>query len=163
MIKTLRTILVLAVFTASIPLTAGVNYDLHGTPVVIDTVFHAKVGPGTTQTQLRVTGGTKLDVFYVTIDRNTPGVSIKAACATDKVAGKETVADIARRKSKDGRLYFTGVNAGYFWTGEGANPACGSSTIGTPSNSNASDGKLFRWTNNDINFAVDYDGIPPPS
>ncbi len=160
MIKTLRTILVLAVFTASIPLTAGVNYDLHGTPVVIDTVFHAKVGPGTTQTQLRVTGGTKLDVFYVTIDRNTPGVSIKAACATDKVAGKETVADIARRKSKDGRLYFTGVNAGYFWTGEGANPACGSSTIGTPSNSNASDGKLFRWTNNDINFAVDYDGIP---
>ncbi|MGN0220374.1 MAG: phosphodiester glycosidase family protein [Muribaculaceae bacterium] len=160
MIKFIRTTIAIAALAGCLTASAGVDYNLHGTPVVIDTVFHAKVGPGTTQTQLRVTGGTKLDVFYVTIDRTTPGVSIKAACATDMVAGKETVADIARRKSKDGRLYFAGVNAGYFWTSDRQTPLNGSSTIGTPSNSNASDGELYRWTNRDINFAVDYDGMP---
>ncbi len=160
MIKFIRQTIALATLAGCLTASAGVDYDLHGTPVVIDTVFHAQIGPGTTQTQLRVTGGTKLDVFYVTVDRTTPGVSIKAACATDMVAGKETVADIARRKSKDGRLYFTGVNAGYFWTKDNQTPLNGSTTIGTPSSSNASDGELYRWTNADINFAVGYDGVP---
>lgn len=160
MIKFIRTTIALAALSGCLTASAGVDYNLHGTPVVIDTVFHAKIGPGTTQTQLRVTGGTKLDVFYVTVDRTTPGVSIKAACATDMVAGKETVADIARRKSKDGRLYFAGVNAGYFWTSDRQTPLNGSTTIGTPNSSNASDGELYRWTNWDINFAVDYDGTP---
>ena len=82
MIKFIRTTIAFAALAGCITASAGVDYNLHGTPVVIDTVFHAKVGPGTTQSQLRVTGGTKLDVFYVTIDRTTPGVSIKAACAT---------------------------------------------------------------------------------
>lgn len=160
MIRFIRPTIAFAALAGCLTASAGVDYNLHGTPVVIDTVFHAKIGPGTTQTQLRVTGGTKLDVFYVTVDRTTPGVSIKAACATDMVAGKETVADIARRKSKDGRLYFTGVNAGYFWTSDRQTPLNGSTTIGTPSSSNASDGELYRWTNWDINFAVDYDGTP---
>ena len=51
--------------------------DIRGVEYTLDTVFHAKVGPGTTQTQLQLDGPTSsLQVFYLTVDTRTPGVSM---------------------------------------------------------------------------------------
>ena len=71
--------------------------DIRGVEYKLDTVFHAKVGPGTTQTQLQLTGPTSnLQVFYLTIDKTTPGVSMRAVCATDKVGGTATPSSMAK-------------------------------------------------------------------
>lgn len=75
----------------------GVNateqIDIIGTTWSLDTLYHAKIGPGTTQTHLELINpsGSKLQVFYLTVDKTTPGVSMRSVCATDKVAGNETV------------------------------------------------------------------------
>ena len=53
------------------------HIDLRGVDYTVDTLFHAKVGPGTTQTQLRLEGPSPLNVFYLTVDVSTPGVSIR--------------------------------------------------------------------------------------
>lgn len=63
------------------------HIDLRGVDYTVDTLFHAKIGPGTTQTQLRLEGPNPLNVFYLTVDVSTPGVSIRTVSGTDKVAG----------------------------------------------------------------------------
>ena len=65
---TLFSVLLLSAFAAQSQTTlsvAGKVYD-------VDTLFHAVVGPGTTQTSLQLSGPGKLRVFYVTIDRTNP-------------------------------------------------------------------------------------------
>ena len=44
-------------------LFASGAWTLQGKDYVVDTLFHAKVGPGTTQTSLRATGGSNLNIF----------------------------------------------------------------------------------------------------
>ena len=88
---TLFSVLLLSAFAAQSQNTlsvAGKVYD-------VDTLYHAVVGPGTTQTSLQLSGPGKLRVFYVTIDRTNPYVSFAAVCSTDMVAGSETVASMA--------------------------------------------------------------------
>ena len=79
---------------------AGGNYtyDIIGTTYKVDTLFHAKVGPGTTQTSLLFTGPTyNLRAFYLTIDITDPHVSIRAVSGNDKVAGGERTSSMAQR------------------------------------------------------------------
>lgn len=137
--------------------TASVDFDLRGTTMQLDTIFHAKVGPGTTQTQLRLTGSNSLDVFYLTIDKTTPGVSIRSVCATDKVAGNARTSAMAQSKSKDGLLYFAGSNADFYWTsGKATN---GSSQVGTPTGSCTVDREIYKSSNSDYQFSVDVNGV----
>ena len=137
--------------------TASVDFDLRGTTMQLDTIFHAKVGPGTTQTQLRLTGSSSLDVFYLTIDKTTPGVSIRSVCATDKVAGNARTSAMAQSKSKDGLLYFAGSNADFYWTsGKATN---GSSQVGTPTGSCTVDREIYKSSNSDYQFSVDVNGV----
>ena len=137
--------------------TASVDFDLRGTTMQLDTIFHAKVGPGTTQTQLRLTGSNSLDVFYLTIDKTTPGVSIRSVCATDKVAGNARTLAMAQSKSKDGLLYFAGSNADFYWTsGKATN---GSSQVGTPTGSCTVDREIYKSSNSDYQFSVDVNGV----
>ena len=96
----------------------------------VDTLFHAKVGPGTTQTYLELTRSSRLQVFYLTIDKRTPGVSIRSVCATDKVAGTEKTSTMATRKSKDGLIYFAGTNGDFYSTSGSATN--GTSKVGSP-------------------------------
>ncbi len=159
-------ILSASMFLASaMGIQAANTIDLRGTVYEIDTVFHAKVGPGTTQTHLalqsQTSAASKLQVFYLTIEKNTPGVSMRSVCSKDMVAGNETTSAMAQRKSGNGILYFAGTNGDFYATsGTAAN---GNSIIGTPTGANIIDGEIFRTSNNnDITstqqFVVDTSG-----
>lgn len=151
-----KLLLCLAATTALTAVASG-NLDIRGTMFTVDTVFHAKVGPGTTQTQLRLIGGQPLDVFYLTVDKSTPGVSIRTVCATDKLAGTARTSSMAQSKSKDGLFYFAGTNGDFFSTS--GNASNGSSKIGTPTTSCIVDGEIYKTSNSNYQFSVDRDGV----
>ena len=92
-------------------------WNLQGVTYAVDTLFHAKVGPGTTQTSLNVVSvGTDvpLRVFYTTTDLTNEYVDIKHVKAKDILTGTATVPSMATSKSKPGEVYFAGVNADFF-------------------------------------------------
>ena len=131
--------------------------DIRGVQYKLDTVFHAKVGPGTTQTQLQLTGPTSnLQVFYLTIDKTTPGVSMRAVCATDKVGGTATPSSMAKSKSKDGLSYFAGTNGDFYSTS--GNATNGSSFVGRPTTSCTVDREVYKTSNSNYQFTIDTDG-----
>lgn len=124
----------------------------------VDTLFHAKVGPGTTQTSLVLSGPGNLRVFYLTIDLNDPTVSIRTGCGQDKLAGGETTAGFAKRKSAPGALYFSGVNGDFFATSGTASN--GASIVGTPTSATIVDGEIYKTSGGNKQFAIDAKGLP---
>lgn len=80
----------------------------------VDTLFHAKIGPGTTQTSLVLSGGSNLRVFYTTTDLSDPNVDIRVVKANDKLTGCATLSTMASSNTKEGAKYFSGVNADFF-------------------------------------------------
>lgn len=123
-----------AVLTSAMVFASG-QWTLQGNTYTIDTLFHAQVGPGTTQTSLSVVGPTKLRVFYTTTDLTNPYVEMQAVMANDKLGSGATVASIGKSHHKDGALYFAGVNADFF---------SGSYPIGTI----VSNGDIYYASNN---------------
>ncbi len=109
--KIITTILSLA--GAAIVMAQG-TWNLQGTTYTIDTLFHAKVGPGTTQTSIRATGGSNLNIFYTTTDLTNPYVEMRAVKANNKLASVTTVTKMAQASNSEGALYFAGVNADFF-------------------------------------------------
>lgn len=135
------------------------TYDILGVTYSVDTLFHAQVGPGTTQTSLVFKGPTyDLRVFYLTIDLMNPNVSIRAVCGQDRVAGTETVRSMATRNSKDGKLYYAGVNGDFFSTS--GTTLRGSSIVGTPTNSCIVNGEFYKTSNSSKQFCMDVNGVP---
>lgn len=131
--------------------------DIRGVEYKLDTVFHAKVGPGTTQTQLQLTGPTSnLQVFYLTIDKTTPGVSMRAVCATDKVGGTATPSSMAKSKTVDGLTYFAGTNGDFYSTS--GNATNGSSFVGRPTTSCTVDREVYKTSNSNYQFTIDTEG-----
>lgn len=124
----------------------------------MDTLFHAKVGPGTTQTSLKLWGPRNLRVFYLTIDLTDPTVKIRVGNSNDKLAGGETTANYAKRKSSAGNLYFGGVNGDFFATSGAASN--GNSIVGTPTSATIQDGEIFKTSTGNKQFAVDFKGVP---
>ncbi|HRN04962.1 MAG TPA: hypothetical protein PLL05_07915, partial [Muribaculaceae bacterium] len=134
------------------------HISLLGVDYTVDTLFHAKIGPGTTQTQLRLEGPSPLNVFYLTVDRTTPNVTIRAVSGTDKVAGTSRTSVMAQTKSKDGLLYFAGTNGDFYWTGGTATN--GTSKVGTPTHSFVVENEPFLTFNGGCQFIYDNDGLP---
>ncbi len=132
--------------------------DVKGVTYTVDTTFHAKVGPGTTQTSLELRSGSNpLNVHYLTIDITTPGVSIRSVCATDKVAGTARTSAMAESKSKNGVFYFAGANADFFSTsGTSSN---GKSIVGTPTTSTTVEREIYKTSNSNYQFSVDTAGV----
>lgn len=124
----------------------------------VDTLYHAQVGPGTTQTSLLLSGPGNLRVFYLTIDRTNPYVSFSAVCATDKLAGNETVSSMAKRKSDDTKTYFAGVNGDFFTTSGSASN--GKSKVGTPTSACIVDGEVYKTSSKYFQFTFDNAGMP---
>jgi len=151
-----RLILILTA-AAALSANASGTVDVRGTTYTVDTLFHAKVGPGTTQTSLKLSGGPALDVFYLTVDRTTPGVSIRSVCATDKVAGTMRTSKMAETKSVNGLYYFAGTNADFFTTS--GNASNGSSKIGTPTTSTIVDGEIYKTSNSNYQFSIDRENV----
>ena len=143
----------------SISTHASDTWTLRGVEYQVDTLFHNQVGPGTTQTSLWFHNETgKLRVFYCTIDMTNPWLSLAGVCATDHLAGNETVSAMAQRKSEPGKRYFVGINADFFNTS--GTTGRGVSIVGTPVGATVVDGEIYRARNNAAlykNFIVDKD------
>lgn len=125
--------------------------SLRGTSYRVDTTFHNQVGPGVTQTSLWLQGpSSDLRVFYCTIDRTNPYVSLAAVSATDKLAGNERISAMAQRKSKPGSRYFVGINGDFFATS--GTTARGVSKVGSSTGSMVVDGEIFRTRYNPTSY-----------
>ena len=115
MIKRITLLLLasVAVFAAQ----AGYPFKLCDVDYTLDTLYHAKVGPGTTQTSLRLLGSTaatQLRIYYLTIDRTNPNISFQAVVANDKMSGGATIAAQAESHSNAEKKLFCGINTDFF-------------------------------------------------
>lgn len=125
--------------------------------LTVDTLFHAKVGPGTTQTSLHLSGAHPLNVFYLTVDKTTPGLSFRVVNG-EKLAGNMRVSAMSEKYSDERNLYFSGVNGDFYWTsGKASN---GSSQVGTPTNATIVDGEVYKSSNGSYQFTIDENNIP---
>ena len=109
-----KTISLLMLSVIAFAASAKTTWSLWGDSYTVDTLYHAKVGPGTTQTSLLVEGPVQLRVFYTTTDVTNPNLEVKHVMAQDKLAGLATVSSMAKSKSKEGAQYFVGINADFF-------------------------------------------------
>ncbi len=102
------------ILTASVFATAeGKTILIGDIEMRLDTVYHAKIGPGTTRTQLHLSGSQPLDVHYITIDRAAPGVSLRAAMA-NTAEGLEKTSSMGERLSADDETCIAGINGDFF-------------------------------------------------
>lgn len=93
---------------------ASANWTLQGKAYDVDTLYHAKVGPGTTMTKLHLSGGSNLNVFYTTTDLTHPNVDIRVVKGQNKLAACATLSTMCGAATKPGVRYFAGVNADFF-------------------------------------------------
>ncbi len=92
----------------------GKTWTLQGGTYKVDTLYHAKVGPGTTQTSLQVEGALSLRVFYTTTDLTNPNVEMRVTKAGNKIKAMRSVSGQSKDNSVEGAQYFVGVNADFF-------------------------------------------------
>lgn len=111
-----------------------------GTEYQVDTLSHFKVGPGSYYTALKYyTSGVKLRTFFLEVDATNPYISFEAVHGKDSLITCEGITSMAKRKSKEGKVYFGGTNADFFATsGDVGYPIHGSIVEGqmgrTPAN-----------------------------
>jgi hypothetical protein len=139
------------------PCQARNTIMLGTTEYTVDTVFHAKVGPGTTQTRLSLNAGVHLDVYYLTVNVRTPGVSIRTLSGANKVAGNGRTSAMAQAHTHDGLHYFGGTNGDFYFTSGTATN--GTSTVGTSTSAFTVDGEVFRTAASNYQFSYDVDGV----
>ena len=149
----------LAMLASSAFAGGNYTYDLLGTTFQVDTMFHSKVGPGTTQTSLLFTGPSyNLRVFYLTVNLDAPTVKVRSVSGKDKMAGAETTSGMAQRRSIEGEQYFAGVN-GDFWE-TGGTTLRGESRVGGPIAASIIDGEIFKTSEANVQFALDVNNVP---
>ncbi len=153
-----------ALLAASVVFAEG-TVKLADVEFSVDTLFHAKVGPGTTQTSLHLINttntGQQLRVFYLTVDLRNPTVAIKSVIAQDKLSGGATTSSMATDHSSSGKTYYAGINTDFFYTSGSATN--GVSLVGTPVRAAMAEGEIYRtegasstWPN----FYIGEDGLP---
>ncbi len=153
-----------ALLAASVVFAEG-SVKLADVEFSVDTLFHAKVGPGTTQTSLHLINTTNTDqqlrVFYLTVDLQNPTVAIKSVIAQDKLSGGATTSSMATDHSSSGKTYYAGINTDFFYTSGSATN--GVSLVGTPVQAAMANGEVYRtaWASDAWpNFYVGEDGKP---
>ncbi len=133
---------------------AGNTWSLLGVEYSVDTLFHAKIGPGTSQTSLYFTdGSTDMRVFYTTIDMTNPYLTLRTVSGTDKTAGGEVVSSMAQRNDGPGHRFFAGINGDFFYT-SGTTPH-GVSMVGTPIGTCIGDGVVYKLNNDEFKYVFD--------
>lgn len=93
---------------------ADATWTLQGKTYNVDTLYHANIGPGTTQTSLALSGGSRLNVFYITTDLTNPNVDIRVTKGSDKLVGCQTLSTMQKDNTSATAQYFAGVNADFF-------------------------------------------------
>ena len=110
-----KSIILLLAAVAPFSMWASKIWTLQGNTYTVDTLYHAPVGPGTTQTSLRVEGAYNLNVFYTVTDLSHPNVEMRVAPANNNsLAGGAAVSKMAQNNTTDEVQYFAGVNADFF-------------------------------------------------
>lgn len=129
------------------------TWTLQGKTYEVDTLFHTYIGPGTTQTSIKLSGAGNLNIFYTTTDLSNEYVKPRVIMAGDKVTGGATVSGMAISHTTTGNTYFAGVNADFF----GNNAPIGAAVV---------DGEIYCSNNNGWetvgidNNNVPYFGVP---
>ncbi len=141
-----KTLTLALLAAASLGAGATTTHALRGVEFQVDTLFHNQIGPSTTQTSLWFHNeNTLLRVFYTTMDMTNPYLSLGGVCATDHVAGNETISGMAKRKSAPGNRYFIGVNGDFFYTsGQTVRKV---SQVGSPVGSTVVEGEIYKANN----------------
>ena len=128
--------------------SASIVYTLRGTEFTCDTLFHAMIGPGTSQTSLlmRDASGRQMYVRYAITDLSNPYITLSAVMGQDKYAGGEQISAMSKRKSRNGARYFLGVNGDFFRTS--GQTGRGESIVGAPIGPCIADGQIYHGCNN---------------
>jgi hypothetical protein len=92
------------------------NLTIDGVSYSVDTLANYKVGPGTQYTALRLQAAKRLDVFFLKADLNNPYLNFKTVLGRDSIYTGEQPSAMAKRKSKDGAVYFAGTNGDFYNT-----------------------------------------------
>lgn len=124
---------------------SSTTWILHGKKYQVDTLYHAYIGPGTTQTSLKLEGPVKFRIFYTTTDLKNKNVDVRGIKHTDKLNGLGTVSEAIKTHSSDKRNYFAGVNADFF---SGTSP-CGITVIDREVYSSAQSGGWYLFGMNE--------------
>ncbi len=127
---------------------ASTQYNVRGTLYQTDTLYHAMLGPGTSQTSLlmRSDAGRQMYVYYAKIDLTNPYISFSTVMGDDRIAGTETVRSMSQRKSRPGARYFLGVNGDFFYTS--GTTRRGESMVGIPIGPCVVDGEIYKANTN---------------
>ena len=159
--------------SATIYAQDGNNVMLSGVEFSVDTLFHAQVGPGTTQTSLHLINKTnasqqnasqQLRVFYLTVNidgEKNPNVGIEAIVANDKLSGGGRVSNMAQTHSTSTKNYFVGINTDFFVTQ--GNASNGVSMVGSPVKASIAGGEIYKTAETASNwptFFIDEKGVP---
>ena len=149
-----KTLISLVLALAGMTALASNTWQLLGVDYTVDTLFHAMIGPGTSQTSLHFTNGsTDMRVFYTTIDMTNPYLTVRTVSGQDKTAGGEVVSSMAQRNDGPGHRFFVGINADFFYTS--GTTARGVSMVGTPIGTCIGDGVVYRLNNDEYKYVFD--------
>lgn len=94
--------------------TGSTTWTLNGKDYLVDTLFHAYIGPGTTLTSLKLEGPVKFRIFYTTTDLTEKYVDVRGIKHTDRLVGVSTISEAMESHDTENRNYFAGVNADFF-------------------------------------------------
>ena len=108
------TLFLLLIFAFQFAVAQSVVLD--GKTYTVDTLSNFKVGPGTQYTALRLKSTSRLDVFFLKVDASNPYISFKAVLGRDSIYTGEQPSAMAKRKSKEGAVYFAGTNGDFYAT-----------------------------------------------
>lgn len=104
---------ILAIAASLQGVSAGTTITLGNVELTLDTIYHAKIGPGMTRTQLHLSGSQPIDVHYITIDRNSKGISFRATRGSSS-NGLEKTSAMGKRITGNGKIAITGINGDFF-------------------------------------------------
>lgn len=148
-----RIILLFVMTIAMLPVYAvGKTWTLQGGLYTVDTLYHAKVGPGTTQTSLQVDGTLNLKVFYTTTDLTNPNVEMRVSKASNKIKAMRSVSGQSKDNSAEGAQYFVGVNADFY-----------DMSTGQPIGTNVLNSEVYNVTTNSNWTELSFDRNKTPS
>ena len=140
--------LLFAASAVSLIVGAANTVNLAGYEFGVDTVFHATVGPGTTQTSLhlhRLDSPQLLRVFYLTVDMKNPVVTFETTIAGNKLSGGATIPNQAEAHNSAEQNFFAGINTDFFITSGTATN--GVSKVGAPVHAAIAQGEIYKTTN----------------
>lgn len=112
--KKTSVILIIGFLFSISTLADSINID--GKRYRMDTLANFKVGPGSHYTAIRLTGPRPLNVFFLKVDATNPYITYKAALGQDSIYSGEKPSAVAKRKSKEGAVYFAGTNGDFYNT-----------------------------------------------